>query len=384
MSQIKLTGKDPVNVETPQTGEKRIFLNSNANNDLSYKDETGTVTNLETALSPNKNINEISGNYTLQSSDNGNIIELNTDKMVKITFPTGLSEGFNTEIVTRTSAAQIEFLAASGVALDIKGGLNGVKGISNKVYAYHSGTENTLETFVICEDTSNVYSSPNEVSGLEVWLDFSDASTITEVAGDISVITDKSANASTFTQATASLRPTVVPNAQNGLQAASFINNSLSIDTFDNFYTGDWTMYYAGDFRSQLDDVIIMMVEFGSADIHGLRLRGSDRCRTYIRGLANTVFSSGGNPSLSNPHLGKLSYGASGSDVLKETSSFTDNGQPFVGSDTNADGFFIGSNSSESGQFLDGHIYEIIIYSRRVTTEEDLAIRSYLITKWGL
>ena len=124
MSQIKLTAKDPANVETPDTGQKRFFLDSTASNDLSYRDETGSLTNLESSLNPSKTINQISADYTLQPSDNNNIVELNADRMVKLTFPTGLGEGFNCEIVTRNTVSQIEFIAGSGVQLDIKGGLN--------------------------------------------------------------------------------------------------------------------------------------------------------------------------------------------------------------------------------------------------------------------
>ena len=59
---------------------------------------------------------------------------------------------------------------------------------------------------------------PTQISGLVLWLDASDATTITQSSGNITQWRDKSTSALT---ATASNNPTLVPNIQNGFPGIS-------------------------------------------------------------------------------------------------------------------------------------------------------------------
>jgi len=69
--------------------------------------------------------------------------------------------------------------------------------------------------------------SPDQIGGLRLWLDASDANTMTLASGAISEWRSKDANARAFTQATPASRPTYGGTFQNGRQVAVFTSQWL-------------------------------------------------------------------------------------------------------------------------------------------------------------
>ena len=65
---------------------------------------------------------------------------------------------------------------------------------------------------------------PRRISGLELWLDGSDSSTITLNSTTVSEWRDKSGKSNTFTQAVALNQPTFVASSKNGRSAINFPN----------------------------------------------------------------------------------------------------------------------------------------------------------------
>ena len=65
---------------------------------------------------------------------------------------------------------------------------------------------------------------PRRISGLELWLDGSDSSTITLNSTTVSEWRDKSGKSNTFTQGTALNQPTFVASSKNGRSAINFPN----------------------------------------------------------------------------------------------------------------------------------------------------------------
>ena len=63
---------------------------------------------------------------------------------------------------------------------------------------------------------------PTTIAGLKLWLDASDAATITESSGAVSQWNDKSGNANHVSQATGSAQPTTGSFTQNGLNVLGF------------------------------------------------------------------------------------------------------------------------------------------------------------------
>lgn len=84
-------------------------------------------------------------------------------------------------------------------------------------------------------------SNPNVLSP-NLWIDFSDSSTVTLSGSNITQVTDKSGNGKTLTQGTAARRPTYDTGSQNGLNTASFDGgDSLAAAT-----AADWTFLHNG------------------------------------------------------------------------------------------------------------------------------------------
>ena len=75
---------------------------------------------------------------------------------------------------------------------------------------------------------------PRSISGLGLWLDFGDSASLTLSGSAISEARDKSGNSRHAVQATGANQPTVLANAINGRQVASFdgSNDSLAVSSF--------------------------------------------------------------------------------------------------------------------------------------------------------
>jgi hypothetical protein len=75
--------------------------------------------------------------------------------------------------------------------------------------------------------------SPADLSGLKLWLDADDASTITLNGSDVSQWNDKSVNAYNFAQSTAALQPERTLSGQNGKTVLTFNNEALTNASID-------------------------------------------------------------------------------------------------------------------------------------------------------
>lgn len=103
---------------------------------------------------------------------------------------------------------------------------------------YSQGSDNNSGSFSSNITVSAAPFTPSSISGLKVWLDAGDASTInagSPADGDpITTWTDKSANAFSFAQASVPLKPTYKAAIQNGLGiargAASLIGANIGAD----------------------------------------------------------------------------------------------------------------------------------------------------------
>lgn len=86
--------------------------------------------------------------------------------------------------------------------------------------------------------------SPLSISGLAVWLDASDAATITSSSGAISQWNDKSGNANHFVQATGAAKPTTGINSTNGLNVVTFDGGDLmTCSASSAAVSADWTLF---------------------------------------------------------------------------------------------------------------------------------------------
>ena len=235
---------------------------------------------------------------------------------------------------------------------------------------------------------------PNDISGLSLWLDFSDITKMFTDAGTTAVssdadkiyqINDKSGNNYHAVQTTEDNRPLYKVNVKNGLSAGlldgtndSMVLTSISLTSksYSMFYSynnneGTPGVETSGGYLldSQTGRFIVSAVDQNAGSSAKLSYYdGSWRyLADFINGwqsntfLFNTTLSSG-TVYRNLINLGSASY--TGKDISATTSIF--------------------SKYDGSVSFLKGHIGEIIIYNKVLDTNEHIGITKYLLNKWGI
>jgi hypothetical protein len=128
-----------------------------------------------------------------------------------------------------------------------------------------------------------------------IWLDGSDASTITTSTG-ISSWADKSGNSRTATQATGSAQPTVVTAAQNGRNAIRFTSSASQFLTLNSAITGSSGYTQIAVLRRAGPSGTNQTHVFGKSTGEGFSLRWWSDARLYhttpTRYVANDLFQS--------------------------------------------------------------------------------------------
>ena len=223
--------------------------------------------------------------------------------------------------------------------------------------------------------------------GNVLWLDASDASTITIGGGGVSQWADKSIMSNHFAQTDVNRQPATGANTLN----------SLNVLTFDDAGSQDY-LTRAGVLAGNDDDYTYY---------------------TVFRPTKNAVMSvyeqaSGGNGARSAVLLVNAKYGFNGQNNDKHdlvsygpdqwrvsdmeinnaggpNVSLYDNDVPYTGTTGNPGALNIGTTASTVGkkvtgnsEYFDGDIAEIIIYDRVLLPTERLAVRDYLDQKWAL
>lgn len=228
--------------------------------------------------------------------------------------------------------------------------------------------------------------APTSIAGLVLWLDASDASTVTlDGSNNVSQWNDKSGNARHATQATVLTRPNYVTAAQNGLNAirttaagALHIQTAqFSAETFFGTNRNDCTHF--------------LVWKFTSGTIAQRTWIGNDTNRIdWIGSASRTLTWNGSNYS-------PTAFGASTSWRCL-TSRFDGpnskhdswNSSTKVATQTNFTGFAMASASTYRVRFgndavaADADFGEAIYYNRPLTDAEVTQVIDYLRAKWGL
>lgn len=235
--------------------------------------------------------------------------------------------------------------------------------------------------------------TPASISGLKLWIDFSDSDTLFTDAGSTKVATDgdaiyqandKSGNNYHFVQTDNGKRPTYKVNIQNSLSAASFDGGDsmkgtgLSLSTT---VTGLFAVYNINKFYGQIlsnrtADTPIQYQAYISDGYPGTFIRDAagdslsvDLAWPYRYTNSNVVYT------LVRNSTGVLLY---------------INGiQRKTGSNANLDGVtandtYIGSIYTGASQFFQGYMYELIVYDRVLTDEERGLVDTYINDKWSI
>ena len=235
---------------------------------------------------------------------------------------------------------------------------------------------------------------PTQVSGCSLWLDASDATTITQTSGNITQWRDKSTSALT---ATATNNPTLVANIQNGFPGISFDGSTQYFNLGNNLNMGTNQIYIfvVSKFNSTADGAIIGKSLYGSAGARYSLVR-SGAMIPLIEASGGAVNNSGLNADTStSARLLNMVWDRStiylyqnGSSVfsvgLSDSSNLTTGNSLLIGAYQNGSG----GTPPVAGLYMNGYIHEILMYFTSTGSPlGDTArqqIESYLAQKWGL
>ncbi|MDB2415443.1 LamG domain-containing protein [Rickettsiales bacterium] len=224
---------------------------------------------------------------------------------------------------------------------------------------------------------------PQRLSNLQLWLDASDSSTITESSSAISQWDDKSGKGNNASNGTGVQQPLIVANAMNNKSAVRFDGSNDKL-------------IYDGSFLNNSEYTIFIAHQ-----------RRSDKNDSYLMGDANTSFGTN-----QNLHFG---YPSNTTFKLDQTANLIDgtvdaysspvptiavatlnnigkriyiNGELFASDSDNSkcsvsSTCHLGQLHADATSF-DGDIAEIIMYSRGLSISEINLVELYLANKWGV
>ena len=237
--------------------------------------------------------------------------------------------------------------------------------------------------------------NPSLTAGLVLWLDASDATTITQTSGNITQWIDKSTSALT---ATAVNNPTLVANVQNGFPGISFDGSSQYFNLGNNLNMGTNQIYIfvVSKFNSTADGAIIGKSLYGPQAARYSLVRSGGTMVPLVEATGGAVNNNGLNSDTStSARLLNMVWDRSNIYLYQNGSSVFSVGLSDSSNLTNGDSLLIGAYQNGSGGtppvaglYMNGYIHEILMYF--TSTASPLGntarqqIESYLAQKWGL
>lgn len=227
--------------------------------------------------------------------------------------------------------------------------------------------------------------SPSQISGLALWLDASDTSTITHSGGSVSQWDDKSGNGYHATQGTVPAQPAT----------GSATLNSRNVIRFDG--TDDRLTLPSGTYSIPNGDVTMFLVYRNTANNTNRQPvnaqdGGNNRFR-FIRISGTSFGATHGDLSTAASSVATTSETTDGHIAMLVSPDNSTNlrvyreGNLLVGSNAprgvfTATSFTVGSQTGSTNPW-DGDIGEIIIYTRVLSSSEKNQVGNYLAGKWG-
>lgn len=227
---------------------------------------------------------------------------------------------------------------------------------------------------------------PRRISGLELWLDGSDSSTITLNSTTVSEWRDKSGKGNHATQGTANNQPAYTAATLNGKAVVTFSGSpkelltSLSVSPpFSVIAVVKENAPHVGIYAGPSTFVNI---GFGDASSFGGNKWAAWGGTRAVYGNASASVTT--NPTIVQNIIsgtsfpGDISIFANG--VGGGATTYTAGTAP----GSTLDSLRIGHRGSTAGEYWVGYIAEVLIYSRALSTSERAAIDRALGRKWGI
>jgi hypothetical protein len=213
--------------------------------------------------------------------------------------------------------------------------------------------------------------SPASIPGLQLWLDGSEASTITQSGGNVSQWNDKSGNGNNATQATGSMQPTYVTNSFNGLNSLLF-NGTSDFLLIPEISSTQMTVFVTDIGGTQTAPAVPFISDNVLTSYFGYYTTN-----VYVQASGSSEFASV--PIDTLPHQYTLQRAGNNALIERDASTFlnisvTDGMFNF----TNIYGFLGSSNGSRSGS-----AGEILVYNTDINSTQISQVAAYLKAKWG-
>jgi len=223
--------------------------------------------------------------------------------------------------------------------------------------------------------------SPASVSGLQLWLDASDETTITESSGAVSQWDDKSGNSRHAVQGTGSAQPSTGVATINGINVIRFDgNDDLLTGTFGYGSMSEITGLIVGKYRSSGTDCMFQIGLFNDTFVMRTFSGGFN---TRVDVGASAVQAGGGSPG-TDPLLYEARYKANDEVATRKDGVDLDVVSSSLGApDLASTQFSVGAQPSGT-QVGDVDIAEIVLYDSILSTADREAVEAYLAAKWGI
>lgn len=185
------------------------------------------------------------------------------------------------------------------------------------------------------------WSFPQNISGLSVWFDASDATTINSIGSNLLSWRSKDSNAIIMSNGNYPLGPTFIQNARNGLPVVRFDGTTgITVQRSNN---------------------ILSAVAVNT-----------------VPSLTSIIFN-GSSTTIPDVSISNVGIGRNG--VISVNSS---NGSLQANFNFNQGWLGTRNGAGDPTSYYDGYLSEIILYNRSVTFAERQQIESYLLNKWNI
>lgn len=254
----------------------------------------------------------------------------------------------------------------------------------------------------------NIGFTPSGLPNLQLWFDasvssslFQDSGLTTPASADGDPVggwKDQSSNAYNMTQATSGKRGTLKLNVYNGKPAVRFDGVSQYIDiahaSAGNMDTNTYTIFYvlATQDRTKAAQGIYNTFDSGGSNCKGgpywYNVSGNARQKCYNSGTSPAIVNGTIDMTTNNAaHQGTMQRDNSGLTYSIWLDASNDNvAVSYTGSPTawsSCGNPAIGRPGSYNGDYFQGDVCELIIYSDAKGTTDRQTVQSYLKSKWG-
>lgn len=225
--------------------------------------------------------------------------------------------------------------------------------------------------------------SPVSISGLQLWLDADDSSTIIKDGSDfVSKWTDKSINAYEFNQLTGSAQPKYISSGFGTESKPHLLFDGVNdlLRTTANVIdlTTDFTIFAVHQSDAATTDGMVFSTVGGSAGIF-YRYVNNTQMRIFIQ--ASNSFTTGLNQNITMLSTMLLDRAANETDNSINTTDYPTD--PVSTVTTHQNFLTIGANGSGSSP-MEGKITEIIYYNSKLSIGDQSLVKDYLNSKYGI